>query len=294
MTTIEQIVGDTRSLLSGSLAPEIGILAQPYSPGDSTVTFAQPRRITDGTTMCVGLTTLRALGGETQAPRVVAGTDGSPDVAAPSGTIVHIMPRNTTWQAFTELVSTVAELSSPDHGLYSAVTEQFPSDTVDGTYPLSRAPMKVIRVRYLRPGSTDEWSDVAWDYRPAAGGTPTVHVVSPVPGGTTVEVVTGQTFKTPQALDDTLASLDIPDSYRRLLAVGAARNLSLSSESRRMQPFSQGDPRRAEEVPPTGNVVVYDRLARDFRNLVAQERANLISQHPYKTQMERFYARMGG
>ena len=294
MTTIEQVVGTTRSMLSASLGNELSRLAQAYVPGDPTIRLAHDKRIPDGGVVSVGLTTLVAASSTTgNEVQVVPGIDGSPDQSAPQGTLVHLRPRHTTWQIFREIDSTISEISSPTNGLYGLSTEQFPVDTVDGTYTLSSAPLKVVRVRYLRPGSDDEWYDLAFDYRPAAGGSPTVRA-SGAPGGTTVEIVTAHPFLQPERLGDTLTSLNIPDSYARLLAVGAARTLSLATESRRSQPFSQGDPRRAEEVPLSGNAMVYDRLQRTFKQLVADERSRLIQQHPYRQQMERFYARMTG
>jgi hypothetical protein len=290
MTSIEQIVGMARSLMSGALGNEVSRLATSYTPGDTSIRLRHDKRIGDGSVMSVGLTTLIAAQSTTGAEvAVVAGYDGSPDISSPTDTLVHLRPRHTTFQVYQEVAATIAEVGSPKHGLHGIASETFPVDVTDGTYVLARPALKILRVRYLEPGSTDEWHNVAWAFQPGAPSGPTV-VSNQAPGESTIQVQYAVPFTQPERLDDTLENLGIPDEYSRLLSVGAARNLSLSTESRRSQVFSQGDPRRAEEVPSTGNVVVYDRLVRQFRDLVADARAAIISQYPYRFQMESFSA----
>ena len=290
MTTIEQVVGMSRSLMAGALGNEVSRLSSAYVPGDTSIKLRHEKRIGDGSVLSVGLTTLVAAQSTTgNEIAVVAGYDGSPDQSSPSATLVHLRPRHTTFQVYREVVATVQEISSSRHGLYGVTSETFTVDTVDGTYVLGYAPLRVLRVRYLRPGSQDEWHDVAWTFQPGAPDGPTIRS-NQAPGGTTIQVQYAVPFSTPERLDDTLETLSIPEEYTRLLAVGAARNLSLSTESRRSQVFSQGDPRRAEEVPSTGNVVVYDRLVRQFRDLVADARARLVQQYPYRVSTEQFSA----
>ena len=290
MTSIEQIVGMSRSLMAGALGNEVSRLSSSYTPGDTSIKLRHEKRIGDGSVLSVGLTTLVAAQSTTGSEiAVVAGYDGSPDQSSSTDTLVHLRPRHTTFQVYREVTATIQEIASPKHGLYGVTSETFPVDTVDGTYVLGAAPLKVLRVRYLRPGSTDEWHDVAWSFQPGAPAGPMIRS-GQAPGGSIIQVQYAVPFSIPERLDDTMESLNIPEEYTRLLSVGAARNLSLSTESRRSQVFSQGDPRRAEEVPTTGNVVVYDRLVRQFRELVADARARLVQQHPYRHQMEQFSA----
>lgn len=291
MVAISEIVGNTRSLLSAGLGNDVTRLSSAYNPLDPTIKIMHDKRVNDGAAISIGLTTLiAATSSSGREIAVVPGIDGSPDQSAPSGELVHLRPRHTTWQVFREVVATVDEVSSPVHGLYALVDEEFPSDTVDQTYVLSAPAIRILRVRYKRPGSQDEWHDVAWDFQPRAPLGPTVRARSHVPGGTTVHIQQAVPFLTPERLGENLADLHIPESYARLLAVGAARNLALATESRRAQPFAQGDPRRAEEVQMGSSAMVFDRLERMFKRLVADERARLVAQHPYRSQMERLYA----
>lgn len=285
MPTIADAVGMARSQMNASLAAEFTLLDEDWNPGDPTLTLRDQAQLQRGSVICAGLTTFSVLDPGKQAT-VVAGIDGSPtDTVIPRNTPVLLRPRHTTWQVFSEVAATVAELSSPVSGLFAHTVETHPADTIDATYELTKQALRVLRVRYLRPGSSDDWVDLPWSYQPGSSTGPVVRAMGAA-GGSTVEIQYASMFEEPTALDDTLTSLGMPDHYTRILAVGAARNLSLSSEARRAQPFSQGDPRRAEEVPMGNNAMIYDRLRRLFRDLVADERARLVSLWPYRFQTE--------
>ena len=286
-TTIEQVAGMTRGLLSGALNNEVTRLATAYNPGDPTISLLHDKRVGEGSVLSIGLNTFVAATSTTgREVSVVPGLDGSPDVSQPAGSTVFVRPRHTNWQIVSNLTLTISSLSSAKHGLYQMKTEEFPSDPTWNTYVLASDPLKVHRVRYRVIGSPDQWANSAFEERSTPDGN--VVYAPQVPGGTTVEVRYGADFSVPESLDDTLEDLGMPDTYAQMLAVGAARGLALASESRRNQPFSQGDPRRAEEVPMTGNVVVYDRLQRWFRDLVAEERARLVQDNSYRIKMEAF------
>lgn len=287
MVTMQQVVSRTAGLLSATLGTELALLAEPYTAGDERLVFKNSRRVAPGMTICAGLTTFITIESDQTNVTVVAGTDGSPVDDLPVNTPVWLRPRHTTWAIFSEIASTVDELSSSSNGLYRVVTEEHPPDIVNGTYMLGMTPLKVLRVRYEYPGHPDQWKDAEFKFMPTALDGPMVQAWCG-PAGGRVQIDYAAPFLVPDELSDTIEEMGMPPSYERLLAVGAARNLSLSSESRRAQPFSQGDPRRAEEVPSTANVVVYDRLVRDFKRLVADERARLVQRHPYRFQMEQY------
>lgn len=283
MTTVGNVVERARSLLNGALAPEYTILDQEWNPGDTTLVMREELRLARGSLVCVGLTTFVVLDPGSEST-VVTGIDGSPaDVTLPAGTIALVRPRHTTWQVFSEVEATVHELSSPSNGLFAPKSVTMTADPTWGTYAVPPDAHRILRVRYLSPGTPDSWMDTRWSWQPGADTGPVI-VAPGVPGGATVQVQYAGVFDAPTNLAEDLAALGIPESYSRLLSVGAARNLSLSSESRRAQPFSQGDPRRAEEVPMGASAMVYDRLRRQFTGLVADERARLNVLWPYRHQ----------
>lgn len=287
--TVNQVVWDVRSLLSGTVAQEMSLLATQWTPGQTQITLSVERRVAPGSLLSIGLTTFHVLSVSGPVATVIPSPDGSPaNEPIDQGAVVVIRPLHTTWQIVQGINATIDEVSSPMHGLFGTVEETHPVDVVHGTYSLTQTPLKVLRVRYLEPGSTDTWHDLPFDSLPGAPDGPQVRTLRQAPGGSTIHVQYAVPYRAATSLSTTLDGLNIPPTAARLLAVGAARSLSLATESRRAQPLAQGDPRRAEEVPSTGNVVVYDRLSRDFRNLVAAERARLIALYPYRWQMERF------
>lgn len=291
MTTILEAVERTRSLLGGSLAEPISVLTSSYTPGDASIDLSNYRRVGEGYVLSAGLTTFHVLTADASSPRVIAGFDGSPDQPLSAGTIVRIRPLHTTWAIFQELASTISELSSSSRGLYRVFNETLAADRTWGTLPLARSPLRVLRVRGKVVGSTDVWVDVPWTFQPHSPDGPLVRVDTSID---TVHIQYATGFDTPTALTDTFSALGLPDHYIHMVAVGAGRNLALSTESRRAQPFSQGDPRRAEEVPMTANVVVHDRLKAQFRDMVNQERARLMQQHPYRSDIDTSRGILGG
>lgn len=290
MTTIAQVIGQTRSLLDAGLSTEIARLAQSYNPEASTIRLSTEKRIPENAVISIGgtslITTAPATGNEFA---VTHAFDGSPDTSQPVGSAVLIRPRHTNWQVFTEIAATIDDLSSPTHGLYQIVTEEQTPDLTWRTYKLAQTPLKVLRVRYTIPGSPDNWNETYWTFRPSAEDGPQVET-GVIPGGARVQFVYAASFTAPSALGEELPSLGVPDSYAAMIAVGAARNLALSSESRRAQPYSQGDPRRAEEVSMGSSAMVYDRLRRRFDEMVADERTRLVQQQPYRWQFEAYGA----
>lgn len=279
MTTLNMVAAQARSLLSGTLGTETAILAEDYAANSGVLVLKNTRRVPPGSQISVGMTTFLVLESDETSVTVRASYDGSPDEDYPVNSAVFLRPLVTGWQMFTEISGTIRELSAPANGLYRIVSEVKPVDTVNGTYGLGRVPLKVMRVRALQPGSGSDWKELPFAVQAWAEGGPRV-VCRGAPGGSQVQIVYAADFDVPTSLDDDLGDLGMSDTWGPLLAVGAARNLSLGQESRRNQPFSQGDPRRAEDVPITGNLYVYDRLQRRFRDLVTAERTKLVALHP--------------
>lgn len=282
MTTIADVVNMTRSSLLGGLTSPITTLASPYTPGDATLTFQHERSIAQNAIVCAGLTTFIVTDGDrtSKTVSVIPSVDGSTQQALPVGTVCLLRPAHTTWNVFQQVSATIDEIGSPASGLFGVGSETFASDIPDGTYILSETPRSVLRVRELEIGTDDTWHDIPFTYQPGAPAGPTVLAANRW-GPTTVQIQYATKFSTPTSLSDTLASLGMEDRYATLLSVGAARLLALASESRRSQPFSQGDPRRADEVPISGNAMVYDRLTARFRDLVNAERSRLRIDYPW-------------
>lgn len=278
MTTVETVVQRARSMVVGSLGHPVTLLTSAWN-GGSSITFSPDRKLAQGQQLSAGLTTFTVLEASSGSATVIAGLDGSPTTQILSGTPLHIRPLHTTWQVFQGVQDTVEELSSPSLGLFRVAEETHPIDHVWGTYTLTQSPLKILRVRNLAVGSSDRWVDVPFTFQPSG---PTVTVSCDL-DPTSVHIQYALPFGRPTSLADTLSSLGFTDSHVTLLATGAARPLALATESRRAQPYSQGDPRRAEEVPVSASAMVYDRLQARFRDLVAAERARIVQQYPYKT-----------
>ncbi len=279
------LVAQVRSLLLGSLTTEVNLLDGAYDPSDNRLHFKYSKRsLAPGTILSVGLNTFYVLevGSSGVDAVVLPSYDGGPDVAAPDQSVVFIKPRLTTWAAFREIQSEARSLSSPINGLYWPKTLEGPVDWANGVYDLPTdfgAPIKLTRSRYKFSGES-AWATLGdAEYQVERNA---VRVNATPPGAIAVEFTFAMPFDLPTDLDSDLVPLGIDDTYADILAMGAAATLVSSFEGRRVQPSSQGDTRRAEEVSLGGSAA----LARAWRALqkqaIDQEHARLLGTYGYQ------------
>ena len=201
--------------------------------------------------------------------------DGGPDLPASSGDIVRIRPRVTNWAIFREINSEILSMSSPLNGLFWTKTLGVEgTDWRNGTYdvPLVEGvppdevpwgdPIRVATARYRMPG-VDAWMLSGEAVYQADKRV--VRIAVQPPSGTTSEVIMAMPFTTFADLDD-VADHGLNDFTQDIPCLGAAASLVMSFEGRRIQPMSQGDSRRAEEVSVGSGA----NLARQWRTAQRQ------------------------
>lgn len=267
MSTMRELVDQTRSMVNGSLAEALTLTDRPYVAGSGVLALRySARTIVPGTILSVGLNTLYVLEGDPAgvSVKVLPSYEGGPDVDVPEAYRVEIRPRHTVWRTFRELALEIEGLCGPAGGLWVPKRWTTQVDPVWETYPIPSevGPVKrILGVRYRQPGSTDLWIDMRdWEFQPDASTGPQV-IARGAPGGALIEFVAGGAVSAPTSLDESTVDLDMPPEWEDIPMLGAAATLAMSGESRRLQPFSQGDPRRADEVPATAN----SSLSREFR-----------------------------
>jgi hypothetical protein len=274
------LVNEVRSMLSGSMGDELTTLSEPYIAGSGLLNFQYPKRaMTAGATLSLGLNTfyvLETASGGLQAV-VLPSYDGGPDEDAVLGSVVRVKPRYTNWAIFRELSQEFATLSSPTSGLYSAQWFDAPVDWAYGTYEFPEEygdPLRLVRARAKISGTT-MWHPInSAEYQPEQRVVRTTDIPD---GAVTVEFTFAMRFGTPVSLTDDLEDLGLPPEASDLPTLGACAALSLAGESRRNQPFAQGDSRRAEEVPPGASTSVSREFARAYKQRVDEEAARLVA-----------------
>jgi hypothetical protein len=273
---VRDAVTTVRSLLTGALLDETSVLAEPYDPQtNESITLKYPKRsLAQGSVICAGLNTFMAMqvSGDGAQIAVLPSMDGGPAVAVPAGTIVNVRPQFTTWAIFREMQAEIDAMSSRDVGLYAPTAYQF--DYVDrhnGTYPITLepgqgTPFRLVKAEYRVSGIDAWYTFTEAEFQQEAM---TVRVFCDPAAVVAYKFTLAHTFGQMNDLDSDLSVVGVTDFLTDVPIYGAASTMALGWEGRRVQPFSMGDSRRANEV----NVGSNTSLSRMWR-LRQQEAVN--------------------
>jgi hypothetical protein len=284
MTTVRDLIIETRQLVQGSIPDELSVLDTPYTPGDTHIVLRYPKKNLGNNLISVGLTTFYVLSVSTDGRtiEVLPGADGSPDAAIPASELVLCKPRHTTWNIFSSWNGELMSLSAPINGVYAFGAFSTIPNWINGTYPLPAAwdpqqPIKLLLARYRQRGH-DSWQRIDAQFQQDQN---TVRVYGAQPNANYLEFVFAFPFLPATSLDQDVTTLGLNEHTSDIPGLGAAANLTRSSEGRRNQLSSQGDARKAAEVPAGANLGV----SRDWRMIqqsrIAEEAGRLLAQFGY-------------
>lgn len=280
--TVGDLVQQTRSMLQGAMGDPASMLAEPYVAGSGIVRLRYPlRQVAVGSVLTCDLNTWYVMEATSDGSALVVltGYDGGPDVDVAQAAVVRVRPIFTNWAIFREVGQEIAEMSSPTHGLFYVQEEEYHRNWLDDTYPLPEDmedPVRLLRGRYRIPG-THAWGTIQNTiYQPEQRMT---RIMSSVADANTVQFSYAMRFHLPVSLSDSLVSLGITANLKNIPSLGAASSLALSSEGRRVQPVSQGDPRRAEETAPGSNVGVSRQWEKQKKDMIEAEYTRLVREY---------------
>lgn len=283
---MKDLVADTRRLAYGSMADQLNFLAVPYVADATELTLTMDLSgITPGMVLSSGLNVWYVTGVVLSEKKVTVypNYDNSRSEALAAGAPVMIRPRVTDWQLFNNVNWEIQQLSSARNGLYKVGSW---TSTVDVTWQTYEVPVEaqgmvsVLRVRYRWPSTPDIWSDMN-DYEfEYFQDQQLIKLRRNIPASSELLFVYKNTFTPATSLTDNVETdcgmapeqLDIPP-------LGAAARLLRTTEARRMQIHNQGDSRRAEEVPMTGNTSIAREFERAYQDRVNDEYVRLINNH---------------
>ena len=289
MTTIQDMVNDVRRRVYGTMTENVNLFQASASAGQTSLQLELGvDGIQRGMLLSSGLNVwfVKGVYAVDNTVFVIPGYNGSPQNAVSAGDMLYIRPRMTDWFAFNSINDAIRSLSSPETGLYKVGTWVADVDPTYQTYevPAEAADMvNLARVRYRWPGTPDVWADVAprhyrWIY---SADQNRVRLLISIPSGTEIEF----TYKAPfspatELTDDPVADCGLTDTMLDIPVLGAAIELLLTTESRRTQVQTQGDSRRPEEVPVSGNSAIANQLQREYRSRVQEEMTRLVTRLP--------------
>lgn len=290
---MSDLIADTRRTMYGSMADQLNFVNAPYGAGDGQITMLlDVGNITQGMVLSSGLNVWYVIGTDPGAKivNVMPSYDNSRNDALPVGAPVMIRPRVTDWLVFTYLNDVIRSLSSPVHGLYRL--DQWEADVAApwNSYPVpaeAAGMVSIERVSAKAPRG-DLWFEVPMkyiDWQPENG---VVRIMGWTPAASALRFDYKAPFLTATDLtDDVEDDLGLPASMHDIPALGAAARLLRTTESRRTQIHNQGDPRRADEVPPSSNSSIARELSRVFEKRIDDERSRLVARNPYRMALPR-------
>jgi len=289
MPTMADAIADVRRMTYGSMSEKINIVNVSSSAVVTEVALElDVSGIQEGMILSSGLNVWYVKGASVSDRKVfvVPGIDNSPVGGVSAGDLVYVRPRMTDWYAFNLLNDEIRALSAPTNGLFKVGSWTVDSDPTYQTYtvPEAAADMQdLIRVRYRLPGTPDVQIDLpvsAWRWRPTATSN-VVQLTRNIPMGTEVTFVYKAPFTAATALsDDLVTTCGLAESMTDIPPLGVVTSLLSTTESRRIQVQTQGDARRADEVPATSNSAAAREMRRVYRDRIQDEYARLRAKYP--------------
>jgi len=284
MTTMADLVADTKRMTYGSLSEQLNLVAVAAAAGaTSIVTELSLEGVSPGTVVSSGLNVwyVKGVNVATSTLQVIPGFQGAPQNPVSIGDFLYIRPRVTDHYVFSALNDVLRAMSSPQNGLYKIGEFDLPAETVYQTYDIpteAQGMVGILRVRALVPSSPDEWVDIPDRFWRWQGEENLIRVLYPIPASSILHVVYKSGFTVATSLDDdVVADCGLSDTMTDIPPLGATVTLLRTTEARRGQTQIQSDPRRADEVAAGANATAARELDRDFKARIGDEHLRLIS-----------------
>ena len=289
MTTMRDLIADTRRMAYGSLHDQINLVAEPADTGARSIKLQLDiSGISYGMTLSSGLNVwyVTNVDTTTNSVDVIPGYDNSPQRAVAADDFVFIKPRVTDWFMFETMNQEILRLSTPEHGLYKIGSWTAQVDPTWQTYevpPEAFDMIGLLRARYRMPGTTDVWYDIPPRAMKVQTGVDSslIRLLRNIPSGTEIEFLYKGPFHQAENLEDDVNTVcGLAPTMVDIPTLGCLATLLRTTESRRNQVQQQGDARRAGEVGGGYNMQIAQMVEKDHQMRVWEEAARLIQRVP--------------
>lgn len=292
MTTGNDWLSTTRSYLMSGMQENRNKLSLPYTKGSGQLTFQYAMDgIREGALLSIGTNTFYVWSVNGQVATVSAGEDSSTDANAPAGSLVRVSPRFTDDAIWKALAADLGDLSSPANAMFGIGTIDLTYNPILTGYDLTSIAddmISIYEVKYLTPGpALDNPRIPDTQYRINRNAITTsfpsgisLQLFQAAYSGYNVRVVYKKYFDMPSTPLADVSSTGLLPSAEDLPPIGAAIRLMSGREIKRNFTESQGDTRRASEVPP-GAIMQSSRQLQVLRaQRIASESARLDAMYP--------------
>ncbi len=294
MTTAATLVEKTKGFVLRGHRTGLNKLASGVTAGATTLSFSfDLDRIQKGARLSIGLEHYYVweVNESAKTATVQPGTEGTTQAAHFAGDLVLVEPVVSDFEALQAINDDLNDLSSPDNGMFRVRTVDLTYSAALTGYDLTGVTdiVDVIEVRHEAAGSFKDWPlvdnwSLARDMSTgefASGTALLIH--GDADFGSSVRVKYKAPYGRLAALADNVESVtglqatavDIPP-------LGAAAKLVAFSEAKRNFTSSQGQPRRADEVPPgaVARSATPDLSYREMR--IRHEATRLAAMYPVR------------
>lgn len=263
---------------------------------DATQTSIQlahdPIGISRGATISIDLEEMYVWATSGRTLTVRRGVNGSVPAVHADAALVQVRPKFSDFRIFNALNDELRDLSSPQNGLYRIAAVEIPIGPARLAYELPADFLEVMSVRHLDNDpylgfQRMKWWSVARQLPTAdipSGNALIVHEGAPLNGRVVVAYKAAFTLLA-GVTDDVPAVTGLPPTAADIPPIGAAIRLVAPREVKRSFTEPQGEPRRAEEVPPGVATGAVRNLAALRQQRLVAEAARLQAMYPPVLQM---------
>lgn len=291
MATVADLIEETRRLIFSGQREERNKLASTITSSAVTLVTSYPvGQITRGAKLSIDLEDIYVweAGGST-ITAVDRGQWGSLPAAHSSGAVIHVNPKFSNWEIFNALNDELNSLSSPTNGLFRVGSSELVYNPVISGYEYTSTNLlSVLEVRYGTFGPSREYLiSNDWEFSSNLSdefvGGSAIFIRDAVVGQPVV--IKGKFTFTPltASLSADTSDTGIPVSAVDILSLGAAWRLTAPMEISRNFTTGQGDTRRANEVPPGGQLGGSRELGRLRDIRIREEASKLSAQYPMRS-----------
>lgn len=291
MTTLSDVIERTkRHLYSGETRDERNRLTDAIAANATSLAVDfDVRGIQQGTLLAIELEELYVWEVTGKTVTVERAQGGSTADVYTAGTIITVNPKFSDFAILKAVNEELADLSSPENGLFAVDDVQVTYQPGTDAYNLTGVTdlLRVLDVTYDANDGTGAWLRLPeWTLKrnlptsEFASGM-ALHVQSYAEPAASINISYAKGFTALTALSQSIESTaGVPATAVDIVSLGAAMRLLAGTEVSRNF-LDQGDTRRADEVPPQARASSYRGLAALRRERISAERARLLALYPF-------------
>jgi hypothetical protein len=293
MTSVPQLLARARHYLMSSRRDNQNVLVAdwPGGAGPADLSFEYSLEgVSSGSVIGIGLSEFQVFAvNEQQKTATVIRTDTDDNATDPAtGDIARINPEFSDLQVFREINGAILDMTGDLWAYTDNVFTYFPAQQSYEIDTSNQNLLEVLEVSYDVPGPNLTWPIIPRSKYAIKRDAD----LTDFPSGTCITLYAGGypgrdvrvVFSVPltQLTDPTAADSPLAPAYEDIACLGAAMRLAGLQEIKRTLTGSQGDTRRANEVPAGAIITATRWLEQEYRRRVVAEKEALARQFPHR------------